>query len=119
VKSLLDQALARYTAVKPTAVKADASKYRGKNGKFPQGYIDFMDSAEWEDKKREVKSFYFKLGLLECANCGTKDNLHCHHKRYPADWNAPVEAYVKQPVQDFTWLCEGCHGAFHAYKRRK
>ena len=97
----------------------DSSAFRGRDGKFPLNYTAFMESSLWDKKRETVIKFYTKLGLNECANCGASGVLDVHHKRYPKQWNAPIEHYAQQPVTDFTLLCKSCHGAFHRHKAAK
>lgn len=68
-------------------------------------YEIYIASPNWK-KKREER---LKLDNWECRTCGSKDNLHVHHK-YPKAYKDIPDENVNY---DLITLCEFCHMAIH------
>lgn len=67
--------------------------------------LDYTDER-WVERRKEI----FKRDNFQCCNCGSADNLNCHHKKYGETlWGVPDE-----------WLetlCNECHIKRHLLER--
>ena len=67
-------------------------------------YQESILRPEWADKTNAIK----QRDLFECQNCGSKTNLHVHHKYYVSNrlpWEYPDTALIT--------LCNICHSKEH------
>lgn len=65
-----------------------------------QVYLDYINSEEWAEKSRR-----FIWEASSCENCGSKENLQCHHLNYDNLGNETRE--------DVEVLCKKCHDDKH------
>jgi hypothetical protein len=68
-------------------------------------YDLYLHSQEWRDK---VAALVLKTGGKRCAKCGTKYEVHTHHKTYARIFN--------EDLDDLIFLCRTHH--FEEHERR-
>lgn len=69
-------------------------------------YTKYIASDRWAAIREKAFAHYGR----SCCLCGSADNLHVHHRRYP-------QVYGEETMQDLTVLCSKCHDAFHAAQK--
>lgn len=87
---------------KKKKVKKVAKKVSKVSGKKYIPKYNYKD-ARWVDIRLKVLS-----RDKECLNCGSDENLHCHHTYYLGErqpWEYPLEA--------FETFCKNCHEEYH------
>lgn len=65
-------------------------------------YIEYINSPEWRAFREKAFDFHGR----NCATCGSKHDLHVHHKHY--------KTFMRETVGDVMILCEPCHMDVHA-----
>ena len=71
-------------------------------------YQNYIRSDEWQQKRKQRLA----LDNHRCKNCGGKQGLEVHHKRYDGFLNESV-------VNDLITLCEDCHNRVTLVSRKK
>lgn len=66
-------------------------------------YQEYLNSEKWESVKQEYAE---KNNHEYCLVCGSEENLHHHHWRYPKDWNDDTSENIVK-------ICENCHIVAH------
>lgn len=69
-----------------------------------KNYQEYLKSPEWAIIKAEVK----KRDSSTCQLCADEENIHCHHWRYPKDWN-------DDSLDNVLVVCEKCHTRAHIW----
>jgi 5-methylcytosine-specific restriction endonuclease McrA len=70
-----------------------------------QPYIQYMQSVEWANKRREALAVHGK----KCQRCGSRKKIQCHHKTY-------VRLFHEDIRTDLEILCKTCHEKEHNRK---
>lgn len=85
---------------------------KNKPSKFSPEYLEYLNSPHWQARRE-------RLSLNKrCGGCNTTVNLQLHHRCYPAK-GAPLQAFIDQSDDEFTWLCEPCHKAITQSMRKR
>ena len=66
-------------------------------------YQEYLKSNQWKRKRQEVFRYYGK----SCCLCGSRENLHVHHRRY--------DNLGHEPMEDLCVLCSSCHAKYHKH----
>lgn len=67
-------------------------------------YRKYINSQAWREKRELALDFYDN----NCGLCGSKFNLHVHHKTY--------KNLYRESMADLMLLCETCHKTAHSHK---
>jgi 5-methylcytosine-specific restriction endonuclease McrA len=70
-------------------------------------YEKYLDSPKWKIKK--IK-YWASVGDKKCQACGSRKNLHVHHKTYIRFGN--------ELLSDLCGLCNFCHIQVHKMARK-
>lgn len=63
-------------------------------------YRNYLQTKKWKEKRRA------KLDINDCCEiCGSKGNLHIHHKTY--------KNIFDEKLEDLQTLCKDCHLSIH------
>jgi hypothetical protein len=72
-----------------------------------KGYLDYINSASWESRRRS----YFSTHERRCQACGTEERIiHLHHKTY--------DRLTKEIDSDLMPLCHVCHKKLHEFQKQ-
>lgn len=67
-----------------------------------KNYQLYLQSRHW----RDIRARYYKSGRpKECYVCGSKEQLHLHHRTY--------KRVGRERLKDLILLCKDCHGDLH------
>lgn len=72
-------------------------------------YHRYLNSEHWFNKKKKLSSY---LGGRECFVCGSKKQLHTHHKTYKRLCDEDIK-------KDLVFVCKKCHFAIHDLSKEK
>jgi hypothetical protein len=75
-------------------------------------YDEFLKSDYWKGIKQKTKLPKYRDNYTSCDNCGSKENLHLHHKTYR--W-----LLSKRELMPISCLCETCHKNVHFIAEEK
>lgn len=89
---------------KPKKKKTQAAKDKVtiKLAKYRQRYRRYIQSAKWKTKREEAFTFHGR----KCSQCGTSEELQCHHTNYKRLGNEDV-------ATDIEIMCQTCHEIHH------
>lgn len=66
-------------------------------------YQRYINSSKWETRRNQ----YFLTRPRKCVTCGTRKDIHLHHKTYARMGN--------EFDSDLAALCEFCHDTLHKW----
>jgi len=67
-------------------------------------YKEYIQSNEWAEKSRD-----FIQEIKSCENCGSTEDLECHHLDY--------DNLGHETRKDIQVLCKSCHGDTHNFDK--
>lgn len=70
-------------------------------------YNRYMNSYTWKLKRANRLA----IDNYECQKCGSKKNLHVHHKTY--------KRFGNEKMKDLATVCQKCHAKIHKGGRLK
>lgn len=80
-----------------------APSMKGKRPKhFSPEYLAYLNSPHWQARRERLSP------NKRCGGCNTIEGLQLHHRCYPAK-GSPLQAFIDQSDDEFTWLCPTCH----------
>jgi predicted HNH restriction endonuclease len=78
-----------------------------KKGYSRRTYSDYLKTGHWlAIKKKKLRQTRFM-----CEECGGKERLQVHHKRYKN--NKGKSILYNERMRDLIVLCENCHKRIH------
>lgn len=82
-----------------------------KDNYFSPEYLSYLASPEWQQRRQRIQP-------KVCSGCNSTKDLQLHHRIYPPK-GSPLEAFINQPDDQFSWLCEPCHRAISRSMRQR
>lgn len=74
-------------------------------------YKELLQMPQWRTKRKEI---LLRDGN-KCRSCGTKGNLHIHHRQYHANSKTGLQVLPWKYKNDLLIaLCANCHRAGHS-----
>ncbi len=89
---------------KPKILNPEMTKGFHINNLQDKEYDVYLNSAEWEKKRKEAIELY-----ESCVLCASKNALNVHHRTYANFKNESI-------TKDLIVLCSRCHAKYHYWK---